>query len=158
MTSHNQGNAAVCRSPSYTEPHLRSPKSLRSSQNTHRCFFMQRNQDPERVRDASAHERDCGGSGTYHGPSEPGLQFFHIVSPPASLRRPTHQQKFWGHTWHQLGYWSHWPQTDLWIPLGAWSLFEHRGYNNTGDFHLYKTKYSTKQLPRFLTHSSKVLP
>ena len=74
------------------------------------------------------------------------------------LWSPTYQQKFWDHTWHQLGYWSHWPQIDLWVPLGAWSWFEQRGYNNTGDFHLCETKYSTKQLPCFLTHSSKVLP
>ena len=74
------------------------------------------------------------------------------------LWSPTYQQKFWAHTWHQLGFWSHWPQIDLWIPSGVWSWFEQRGCNNTGDFHLYETKYCTKQLPRFLTHSSKVLP
>lgn len=33
------GNAPVCKSPAYTSAHLDSPKSLRSCQNTHRCFL-----------------------------------------------------------------------------------------------------------------------
>ena len=36
----------------------------------------------------SAQERDCGGSGIYNSPSEPGLEFFHLVSPPASYGVP----------------------------------------------------------------------
>ena len=65
---------------------------------------MQRKQDPERVRDINAQEQYNGGSGTYTSPPEPGLEFFHITLPPASLQSPTYQQKFWGQTGHLLGY------------------------------------------------------
>lgn len=118
----------------------------------HRGFFMQRKQDPQRVRDINAQEQYTSSSGTYTSPPEPGLGFFHITLPPASLQSTTYQQKFWSQTWHQLGYWSHW-QVELWTPSGARSWFEHCGYNNTGTFHLYKTKYSTTS-----TFSHSVLP